>query len=174
MAFRELDAFCRGFTYMRVREDERPDNWICQAIFENRSSFAVDLTKLQVSMKGSEELLFDVHDVDQDVTPNGKWESEERTVMAQSEPDFTYDLSYTVLPKAVQSAEGTMTLEEKKLEVLEAEVDKSYSTGSLRSYRPQKVQATMTLVNKGSSTINLMRITDDIPAVSSRHPMPSR
>ena len=32
MAFRELDAFCRGFTYMRVREDERPDNWICQAI----------------------------------------------------------------------------------------------------------------------------------------------
>ena len=165
MAFRELDAFCRGFTYMRVREDERPDNWICQAIFENRSSFAVDLTKLQVSMKGSEELLFDVHDVDQDVTPNGKWESEERTVMAQSEPDFTYDLSYTVLPKAVQSAEGTMTLEEKKLEVLEAEVDKSYSTGSLRSYRPQKVQATMTLVNKGSSTINLMRITDDIPGI---------
>ena len=120
MAFRELDAFCRGFTYMRVREDERPDNWICQAIFENRSSFAVDLTKLQVSMKGSEELLFDIHDVDQDVTPNGKWESEERTVMAQSEPDFTYDLSYTVLPKAVQSSEGSMTLEEKKLEVLEA------------------------------------------------------
>ena len=165
MAFRELDAFCRGFTYMRVREDERPDNWICQAIFENRSSFAVDLTKLQVSMKGSEDLLFDVHDVDQDVTPNGKWESEERTVMAQSEPDFTYDLSYTVLPKAVQTAEGTMTLEEKKLEVLEAEVAKSYSTSSLRSYRPQKVQATMTLVNKGSSTINLMRITDDIPGV---------
>ena len=165
MAFRELDAFCRGFTYMRVREDERPDNWICQAIFENRSSFAVDLTKLQVSMKGSDDLLFDVHDVDQDVTPNGKWESEERTVMAQSEPDFTYDLSYTVLPKAVQTAEGTMTLEEKKLEVLEAEVAKSYSTSSLRSYRPQKVQATMTLVNKGSSTINLMRITDDIPGV---------
>ena len=165
MSFRELDAFCRGFTYMRVREDERPDNWICQAIFENRSSFAVDLTKLQVSMKGSEDLLFDVHDVDQDVTPNGKWESEERTVMAQSEPDFTYQLVYTVLPKAVQSAEGSMTLEEKKLEVLEAEVKKSYSTGSLRSYRAQKVQANMTLVNKGSSTINLMRITDDIPGL---------
>jgi hypothetical protein len=165
MSFRELDAFCRGFTYMRVREDERPDNWICQAIFENRSSFAVDLTKLQVSMKGSEDLLFDVHDVDQDVTPNGKWESEERTVMAQSEPDFTYQLVYTVLPKAVQSAEGSMTLEQKKLEVLEAEVKKSYSTGSLRSYRAQKVQANMTLVNKGSSTINLMRVTDDIPGL---------
>ena len=165
MSFRELDAFCRGFTYMRVREDERPDNWICQAIFENRSSFAVDLTKLQVSMKGSEDLLFDVHDVDQDVTPNGKWESEERIVMAQSEPDFTYQLVYTVLPKAVQSAEGTMTLEEKKLEVLEAEVNKTYSTNSIRSYRAQKVNATMTLQNKGSATINLMRITDDIPGL---------
>ena len=85
--------------------------------------------------------------------------------MAQSEPDFTYQLSYTVLPKAVQTAEGTMTLEEKKLEVLEADVAKTYSTGSLRSYRSQKVQATMTLVNKGSSTINLMRITDDIPGM---------
>jgi hypothetical protein len=85
--------------------------------------------------------------------------------MAQSEPDFTYQLVYTVLPKAVQSAEGSMTLEEKKLEVLEAEVEKSYSTGSLRSYRAQKVQANMTLVNKGSSTINLMRVTDDIPGL---------
>ena len=79
--FKELDAFCRGFTYMRVREDERPDNWICKTIFENRSSFAVDLVKLQVRMKGSNELLFDVHDVEQDVLPNGKWESDERTVV---------------------------------------------------------------------------------------------
>ncbi|MGA0380945.1 MAG: hypothetical protein ACO3NJ_09190, partial [Candidatus Poseidoniaceae archaeon] len=63
LSFRDLDAFCRGFTYMRVREDERPDNWICQTIFENRSSFAVDLVKLQVRMKGSDDLLFDVSDV---------------------------------------------------------------------------------------------------------------
>ncbi|MBL6893233.1 MAG: DUF11 domain-containing protein [Candidatus Poseidonia sp.] len=165
MAFRELDAFCRGFTYMRVREDERPDNWQCKAIFENRSSFAVDLTKLQVRMKGSDELLFDISDVDEDVSPNGKWESEERVVMAQSEPDFTYELSYTVLPKAVESAEGSMTLEEKKLEVLEANVEKTFSTGSLRSYRAQKLTATMKLENKGSSSINLMRITDDIPGL---------
>ncbi len=165
MSFRELDAFCRGFTYMKVREDERPDNWKCQAIFENRSSFAVDLTKLQVRMKGSEDLLFDIHDVDQDVSPNGKWESDERVVMAQSEPDFTYDLSYTVLPRAVQSTEGSMTLEEKKLEVLEADVVKNYSTTSLRSYRSQKLTSTMTLTNKGSAVINLMRITDDIPGL---------
>lgn len=58
-----------------------------------------------------------------------------------------------------------MALEEKKLEVLEAAVSKTYSTTSLRSYRPQKVHATLVLENKGSSPINLMRITDDIPGV---------
>ena len=150
---------------MRVREDERPDNWICKTIFENRSSFAVDLVKLQVRMKGSNELLFDVHDVEQDVLPNGKWESEERTVVATSEPDFTYDLSYTILPHAVRSTEGSMKLQESSFDVLEADVKKNYSTGGLRSYRNQKVGVSITLGNSGSATINLMRITDDIPGL---------
>tara|TARA_B100001248_G_scaffold262188_1_gene256611 strand:- start:479 stop:2941 length:2463 start_codon:yes stop_codon:yes gene_type:complete len=163
--FKELDAFCRGFTYMRVREDERPDNWICKTIFENRSSFAVDLVKLQVRMKGSNELLFDVHDVEQDVLPNGKWESDERTVVATSEPDFTYDLSYTILPHAVRSTEGSMKLQESSFDVLEADVSKKYSTTGLRSYRNQKVGVAISLVNSGSATINLMRITDDIPGL---------
>ena len=163
--FKELDAFCRGFTYMRVREDERPDNWICKTIFENRSSFAVDLVKLQVRMKGSNELLFDVQDVEQDVLPNGKWESDERTVVATSEPDFTYDLSYTILPHAVRSTEGSMKLEESSFDVLEADVSKKYSTSGLRSYRNQKVGVAISLTNTGSATINLMRITDDIPGL---------
>ena len=163
--FRELDAFCRGFTYMRVKEDERPDNWICKTIFENRSSFAVDLVKLQVRMKGSNELLFDIHDVEQDVLPNGKWESDDRTVVANSEPDFTYDLSYTILPHAVRSTEGSLKLQESTFEVLEAEVDKKYSTSGLRSYRNQKVSCDISLTNNGSATINLMRLTDDIPGL---------
>ncbi|MDP6326065.1 MAG: hypothetical protein QGI36_03115 [Candidatus Thalassarchaeaceae archaeon] len=163
--FRELDAFCRGFTYMRVREDERPDNWVCKTIFENRSSFAVDLVKLQVTMKGSNELLFDVSDVDDDVLPNGKWESDERTVEATSEPDFTYDLSYTILPRAVRSTEGSISLEESSFDILEADVEKKYSTTGLRSYRSQKVGASLKLTNSGSSTINLMRITDDVPGL---------
>ena len=56
LSFRELDAFCRGFAYINSVESERPDNWECKTIFENRSSFTVDLVKLQVSMKGSDDL----------------------------------------------------------------------------------------------------------------------
>ena len=163
LAFRDLDAFCRGFTYMRVREDERPDNWICQTIFENRSSFAVDLVKLQVRMKGSDDLLFDVSDVKEDVHPQGKWESDERTIMATAEPDFTYDLSYTVLPRATRKTEGTLKLEESTFTVVDAEISKKYSTDTLRSFRQQGVDATMVVKNTGSATINLMRVTDDIP-----------
>ena len=165
LSFRDLDAFCRGFTYMRVREDERPDNWICQTIFENRSSFAVDLVKLQVRMKGSESLLFDVSDVKEDVHPQGKWESEERTVMATAEPDFTYDLSYTVLPRATRKTEGTLKLEESKFTVVDAEISKTYSTDTLRSFREQDIEAAIVVKNTGSATINLMRITDDIPGI---------
>ena len=165
LAFRDLDAFCRGFTYMRVREDERPDNWICQTIFENRSSFAVDLVKLQVRMKGSDDLLFDVSDVKEDVHPQGKWESEERSVMATAEPDFTYDLSYTVLPRATRKTEGTLKLEESTFTVVDADISKSYSTDTLRSFRQQGLNANLSVKNTGSATINLMRITDDIPGL---------
>ena len=163
--FRELDAFCRGFSYMRVREDERPDNWLCKTTFENRSSFAVDLVKLQVRMKGSDDLLFDIKDVKEDVPPHGKWESEERTVMAQSKPDFATDLSYTILPRATRSTEGSMTLQSSTLEVVEASLGKTYSTNSLRSYRAQKVSACLTFTNNGSSNINVARFTDDIPGL---------
>jgi len=165
LSFRDLDAFCRGFTYMRVREDERPDNWICQTIFENRSSFAVDLVKLQVRMKGSDDLLFDVSDVKEDVHPQGKWESEERTVMATAEPDFTYDLSYTVLPRAIRKTEGTLKLEESTFTVVDAEISKTYSNDTLRSFRQQGLEANLVVKNTGSATINLMRITDDIPGL---------
>ena len=48
----ELDAFSRGFTFCRTMQGERPDHWKIQAIFENQSSFVLDLVKLQVRQKG--------------------------------------------------------------------------------------------------------------------------
>ena len=165
LEFRELDAFCRGFAYMNVVEDERPDNWQCKTIFENRSSFAVDLTKLQVKMKGSDELLFDISDVPEDVLPDSRWESETKIVEANEKPDFTYDLGYTVLPRVTESTEGSIALESSVLEVLDAELKKKYSKTVLPSYRQQNLNAEITITNTGSSTINLMRLTDDIPGL---------
>jgi uncharacterized repeat protein (TIGR01451 family) len=165
LSFRELDAFCRGFAYMNVVEDERPDNWQCKTIFENRSSFAVDLVKLQVKMKGSDDFLFNITDVSQDVLPDSKWESEVKVVEANEKPDFTYDLGYTVLPRVAEVTEGSIRLEQSVLEVLDAKVEKSYSKTVLPSYRKQDLVASIVIANTGSSPINLMRLTDDIPGL---------
>ena len=165
MDFEELDAFCRGFSYMVIDEDERPDNWKCMAVFENRSSFAVDLVKLQVRMAGSDEMLFDISDVERDVLPDETWESEIRTVEATERPDFTNELGYTVLPRASRATEGILSIDSRTFDVVEASVSKTYDTDTLRSYREQKVESTITVTNTGSATINMIRMTDDIPGM---------
>ncbi|MFL2981779.1 MAG: hypothetical protein ACJZ4V_02530, partial [Candidatus Poseidoniaceae archaeon] len=165
LTFRELDAFCRGFAYINSVESERPDNWECKTIFENKSSFTVDLVKLQVSMKGSEDLLFDITDVSEDVLPEGTWESDTKTVESNGKPDFTWDLGYTVLPRASHSTEGTIELESSVLEVLDANISKSYSRTVLPSYRRHDLTTSIVIKNEGSSPINLIRLTDDVPGL---------
>ncbi len=165
MSIVELDAFCRGFSYMDVDEDERPDNWRCQAVFENRSSFAVDLVKLQVKQAGSDNLLFDITDVEKDVHPDGRWESEIVVVPATEEPNFNQELGFTVIPRVTHSTEGSIDLEEYVIKVLEADVSKTYSTEILRTYREANVTAEISIKNTGSATINLMRLTEDVPGI---------
>jgi len=165
LSFRELDAFCRGFAYINSVESERPDNWECKTIFENRSSFTVDLVKLQVRMKGSEDLLFDIVDVKDDVLPDSRWESETVTVESTGKPDFTWDLGYTVLPKASHTTEGSLELQPSTFEVLDSTLTKAYSKTVLPSYREQQLTAKLTIKNEGSAPINLMRLTDDIPGL---------
>lgn len=165
MSIVELDAFCRGFSYMDVDEDERPDNWRCQAVFENRSSFAVDLVKLQVKQAGSDNLLFDITDVEKDVHPDGRWESEVVVVPATEEPNFNQELGFTVIPRVTHSTEGSIDLEEYVIKVLEADVNKTYSTEILRTYREASVEAEISIKNTGTATINLMRLTDDVPGI---------
>ena len=165
MNFEELDAFCRGFAYMRSVEGERPDTWEVTAVFENRSSFAVDLVKLQARLKGSDELLFDFSDVNEDVAPHGEWRSESVSVASAEKPDLTWELSYTVLPRTSATTEGTLTMTARDLAIVDAKVEKSYNKSKLHSYREQTVQAEIRITNTGSSDINLMRLTDDIPGV---------
>jgi len=165
MNFNEVDAHCRGFSYMVVDEDERPDNYRCQAVFENRSSFTVDLTKLTVTQTGADENLFEIEDVEDDVLPDGRWESDVEVVHSSEKPTFSQELLYTVLPRVSQSTEGNVTLQPLTIEVLESAVEKSYSIDVLRHYRQTELTATMDIENTGSATINLLRITDDIPGI---------
>jgi len=165
MCFQEIDAHCRGFSYMVVDEDDRPDNYRCQAVFENRSSFTVDLTNLTVTQTGESEALFDISDVTDDVLPDGRWESDVEVVHSGDKPTFSQELLYTVIPRVSQATEGTVTLQPLTIEVLEAAVEKNYSIDVLRHYRSTNLTATMEIENTGSATINLLRITDDVPGI---------
>ncbi len=165
MSVTELDAFCRGFSFMDVDEDERPDNWACQAIFENRSSFAVDLVRLQVKLAGSDDLLYDITDVEKDVLPDGIWKSSVEIVPSTEKPNFNQELGFTVIPRVTHSTNGAIELQQHVITVLEAEVNKNYSVDVLRSFREAAVDAEITVKNTGSSAVNLMRMTDDIPGL---------
>ena len=163
--FGEVDAHCRGFSYMVVDEDERPDNYRCQAVFENRSSFTVDLTRLTVTQTGSDEHLFEIDDVEEDVLPDGRWESDIKVVHSMDKPTFSQELLYTVLPRVSRKTEGTVNLQSQHIEVLEADIDKNYSLDVLRHYRRTELEATIEIENTGSAVINLLRIHDDIPGL---------
>ncbi|MEE2758998.1 MAG: PepSY domain-containing protein, partial [Candidatus Thermoplasmatota archaeon] len=165
MNFDEVDAHCRGFSYMVVDEDERPDNYRCQAVFENRSSFTVDLTKLTVSQTGADENLFEIEDVEEDVLPDGRWESDVKVVHSMDKPTFSQELLYTVLPRVSQSTEGTVTLQSQNIEVLEADIEKTYSLDVLRHYRRTELDVEIEIENTGSAVINLLRIHDDVPGL---------
>ena len=167
MGFSEVDALCRGFSYMVVDEDERPDNYRCQAVFENRSSFTVDLTKLNVQQTEADSPLFEIEDVDDDVLPDGRWESGVEVVHSLDKPTFSQELLYTVIPRVSLATEGNIELHSHVIEVLESEITKSYSLDVLRHYRETEMTATMEIENTGSATINLLRITDDIPGIFS-------
>ena len=167
LSFHEIAANCRGFSYMVVDEDERPDNWRCQAVFENRSSFTVDLTKLSVQLTGESDPLFDISNVEDDVLPDGRWESGVEVVHSTEKPTFSQELLYTVIPRCSEATSGALTLEPHVIEILEAEVSKSYSKDVLRSYVSTDLEVVMEIENSGSANINLLRITDDIPGVFS-------
>ena len=163
--FVEVDSCAKCFSYMNANEGERPDTWSCQAVFENKSSFAVDLVLLRVNVAGEDEPLFDIADVPEDVRPSGRWESDEKQVDSRDQPNFSQELTYSVIPKAVRSTSGTLTMEPTVLTVLEAEVSKAMDLAVLKSYREADVNVELKVNNTGSAAINLMRITDDVPGL---------
>jgi len=164
-SFQEVDGCSRCFSYMNANEGERPDTWACQAVFENKSSFAVDLVLLRVNIAGESEPLFDIMDVPDDVKPGGRWESDEKSVDSRDQPNFSQELTYSVIPRASRSTSGTITMEPTVLTVLEADVSKAMDMAVLKSYRPADINVEMKVKNTGSADINLMRISDDIPGL---------
>lgn len=65
----------------------------------------------------------------------------------------------------MKSTEGSLELQPSTFEVLDASVKKMYSKTVLPSYRRHDLMASITIKNNGSSPINLLRLTDDVPGL---------
>ncbi|MBP51501.1 MAG: hypothetical protein CMA68_05445, partial [Euryarchaeota archaeon] len=166
--FEKVSARSRAAPFVTPQEDDRPGIWHSKFVFENKSSFVVTLSDITVVLAGREEPILDASDLRVDLPPEGSWDSMVKTVKSEDQPRFTFPtLSYSILPRASAISRGEVTLKEQKLTVLDAEILKKFDKSRIRSFVGSDVEATITIENKGSATINVMRLMDDIPGVFS-------
>ena len=163
--FDRVHSSGRQFSYVNAVEDDRPGVWHCTCVFENKSSFVVALSGATVRLIGREDPILDVSDIRQDVPPEGKWDSISKRVESDSQPSFTQEVRFSILPRVSVESTGLIELKEQQLTVLDAVLQKRYDRSRIKSYIQSKIEAAVTLENTGTSTINVVRILDDIPGI---------
>ena len=163
--FDRVHSSGRQFSYVNAIEDDRPGVWHCTCVFENKSSFVVALSGATVKLIGREEPILDVSDIRQDVPPEGRWDSMVKRLESEDQPSFTQEVRFSILPRVSVQSTGTVELKEQQLTVLDAILQKRYDKSRIKSYVSSDVETAVTLENTGSSTINVIRILDDIPGI---------
>jgi len=163
--FDRVRASGRQFSYVNAIEDDRPGVWHCTCVFENKSSFVVDLSGATVRLVGRQEPILDVSDIRQDVPPEGRWDSISKRVESDDQPSFTQEIRFSILPRVSVQSSGKIELKEQQLTILEAILQKRYDKSRIKSYMPSEIEAVITLENSGSSPINVIRMLDDIPGI---------
>ena len=165
IGFEDVSSSGRQFSYVNAIEDDRPGVWHCKCIFENKSSFVVSLSGASVRLIGRESPILDLSDLRQDIPPEGSWESMEKRVESDDQPSFTQEVRYSILPRVSVQSSGSITIAEQNLSILDAQILKRFDISRIKSYVSSDLEATITIENTGSATINVMRIIDDVPGI---------
>jgi hypothetical protein len=165
IGFENVSSSGRQFSYVNAKEDDRPGVWHCKCIFENKSSFVVSLSGASVRLAGRESPILDVSDLRQDIPPDGSWESMEKRVESEDQPSFSQEVRYSILPRVSVKSSGSIQVSEQRLSILDATILKRFDISRIKSYVSSNLEATTTIENTGSATINVMRIIDDIPGI---------
>ena len=165
IGFEDVSSSGRQFSYVNAIEDDRPGVWHCKCIFENKSSFVVSLAGASVRLVGRDSPILDLSDLRQDIPPEGSWESMEKRVESDDQPSFTQEVRYSILPRVSVQSSGSITISEQNLSILDAQILKRFDISRIKSYISSDLEATITIENTGSATINVMRIIDDVPGI---------
>ena len=163
----ELDAFCHASSRVDAIRDG-VGRWMVRAVFENRSSFAVDPTLLELVHRDTGERVLHIEDMSEDIAPWQTWKSEPVSVASDEEPTFRHTLAYTALPRMATLTRGRIERTLPELPVVDATITANLSVTQLRPSRPRDVTATIDVRSNGSAPVNRIRAIIGLPDMVER------
>ena len=168
-----LRASTRHISYVTATEGERPGEWECVCAFENASSFSLTLEAASMEVVGKEEPLFTIAGIKEILKPSHTWNSQPVPYSSSDRPRFTQRIQSSVVPNLDIASSGSVVLRPKSLPIVDARVEKGYDRSRIRSYTEDVVHTNISIENVGTSTINLIRVVDDLPHIFDRISMES-
>ncbi|MFX1313437.1 MAG: hypothetical protein ACFFHD_12600 [Promethearchaeota archaeon] len=145
-------------------EGSQPGTWECNVEFINESEFQVSLEDVKVSQTittGVETVVSQTPD--KVLNPNESWDFDFQ-VEAKDVPELSSEIGFTPLFVVIPRVIGEITKESTIYNVLSATIDKTITPPEVDAYANTDIVITNTIVNDGSSSIDKVFLTDELPS----------
>lgn len=163
-----LDPEIRGLTDsmsgISTDESSQPGVWECNVEFINESEFKVRLENVKVSHKipsGSEMIISETPN--KELNPNESWDADFKIEESQNVPELEAEIVFTPLFGIITRVIGEINKEPTFYRVLSAEVHKTINPPEVAAYASTEMSIIDTINNLGTSSINDLEISDEIP-----------
>ena len=144
-------------------EGSQPGMWDCTVEFINESEFQVRLESVKVDQRiptGSETVVS--QNPNKVLNPDESWDFEFQ-VEAKDVPELSSEISFTPLFVVITRVPGEIKKESTVYQVLQASIEKIIDPPEVDAYANTDMTIENIVVNKGSSPIDKLIITDTIP-----------
>ena len=122
---------------------------------------------------GKEEPLFTITGIKEILKPNHTWNSQPVPTVPMIGLVSLQRIQSSVVPNLDIASSGSVVLRPKSLPIVDARVEKGYDRSRIRSYTEDVVHTNISIENVGTSTINLIRVVDDLPHIFDKISMES-
>jgi len=144
-------------------ESSTPGKWDCNVEFINESEFQVRIEDVKVAQTiptGTETVVSQTPN--KVIDPEGSWDFDFQ-VEAKDVPELSSAIGFTPLYVVIPRVIGDITKESTIYTVLSATIDKAINPPEVDAFANTDMTIVNTIVNDGSSVINKIFVTDDIP-----------
>jgi len=162
-----MDPEVRGLTdsMSGIDRDEgtTPGKWDCNVEFINESEFQVKLEDTKVTQNiptGTETVVSQTPD--KVLNPDESWDFDFQ-VEAKDVPELASEIGFTPLFVVIPRVIGEIIKESTIYTVLSATIDKAINPPEVDAYANTDMKIVNTIVNNGSSTIEKVFVSDEIP-----------